>query len=90
MDPCGDRVGLLVIRVWVEAGSEIEAGVGSKRMRARLTAIGDLAERGVEPEIVAAAGIDDVCDQVRRWLTGFLVARDAEAAPDRRGFRPDG
>jgi hypothetical protein len=81
---------LLVIRVWVEAGSEVEAGESSKRMRARLTAIGELAERGVEPEITAAAGIDDVCDQVRRWLTGFLVARNAKAAPDRRGLGPDG
>lgn len=72
----GDRVALLIIRAWVEAGSDPPA------MRARLTATDDLANRATKPRISVAAEIDEICDQVRRWLTGLLVgAGGAEGRP---------
>lgn len=60
-----DRVAVLVIRVWVEPDWP-EPG-----LRARLTVTPDIADRGAAQEVSSASQIDEICDQVRRFLIAF-------------------
>jgi hypothetical protein len=56
-----ERVGVLVIRVWAEAGSQ---------PRARITFSPDIL--GKAPTTMAASSIDEVSLIVQEWLTSFL------------------
>lgn len=61
-----DRTGLLVVRVWVEAGP-----CDSVELRARITRTLDLT---AGPELVtAAATTDQVYATVREWLEAYLA-----------------
>jgi hypothetical protein len=66
MDLAGERVALLIIRVWIENDANAPA------LHARLTATHALADREVMPRITLSANVDEVCDHVRRWLVEFL------------------
>jgi hypothetical protein len=62
MDEPEPLVGVIVVRVWLEQRA-------SPALRARLTRTTDLAAG--ERTVSAAAGADDICDQVRAWLNDF-------------------
>jgi hypothetical protein len=55
-----ERVGVLVIRIWLEAGSG---------PRARITATFDILNE--VPTIVTASSVEEVCSIVREWLQDF-------------------
>jgi hypothetical protein len=57
-----ERVGVLVIRIWVEG----EAGP-----RARITASMDVAQ--ARQTTVMASSVDEACELVRAWLTRFVA-----------------
>jgi hypothetical protein len=59
-----ERVGLMIIRAWSEAGS-------SKPLRAHLRLTSDLGTGFESDEIFA--DIDPVCDLVRLWLERVLT-----------------
>jgi hypothetical protein len=62
MDPeSSERVGVLVIRVWIEAGHQ---------PRARITLSLDIL--GSASTTMVASSVDDVCLIVQEWLTSFL------------------
>ncbi|HJU00821.1 MAG TPA: hypothetical protein VJ966_06390 [Actinomycetes bacterium] len=61
--PGPERTGILVIRVWTEAGSP-------GRLRARLTQTGDLADPA--STLATASDVHGVCDAVEAWLAQFL------------------
>lgn len=67
----GGRTGVLVIRVWLEGGSD-------SSLRARISAARDEAPIGTPDEVVAA-GLEPIVEHVRAWLEQFAAA----AAPDR-------
>lgn len=85
MAPERDRAALLVIRVWVDAGSDPPA------MRARLSATDDLEDREAQPRITVAAEVEDICEQVRTWLGRFLARTAAgdEAPPAHASDAPE-
>ena len=56
-----ERVGVLVIRIWVE---------GEAEPRARITASMDVAQP--RQTTVMASSVDEVCTIVRDWLTRFM------------------
>ncbi len=58
-----DRVAVLVIRVWVEAGSE---------PRARITASLDIVAQATTT--VTASSVDELCTIVRDLVTDFLAS----------------
>jgi hypothetical protein len=60
-----DRVGVLVIRIWTEAGS---------RPRARITASLDITA-GAPTVTIATASPDEACRIVRRLLLEFFDPR---------------
>ncbi len=62
-----DRVGLLIVRAWIEDGADPPA------LRARITITHDLTAREIAPRTFAAAEIDAVCDAVRTWLEAFVA-----------------
>jgi hypothetical protein len=65
-DPSGgpaDRVGVLVVRVWVESGS------GPEALRARLTSRLDVDEEN--EETIGAVSIDEILGLTRAWLERF-------------------
>jgi hypothetical protein len=64
-----ERVALMVIRAWIEAESDPPA------LRARLTEIRDLIDRDDEWHVTARADIEEICEEVRRWLTTFEADR---------------
>ena len=70
-----DRVGVLVARVWLEASP---SGIG---LRGRVTVEMDLLAPGSRVETTAVAGIDEVCDVVRRWMTAFVEGSGAGRSP---------
>jgi hypothetical protein len=55
-----ERVGLLVIRIWLEAGSE---------PRARITATLDILNQ--TPTTMTASSVDEVCSILLEWLRDF-------------------
>jgi hypothetical protein len=59
-----ERVGVLVIRIWVE---------GEAECRARITASMDVAQP--RQTTVMAASVDEACEFVRDWLTRFVATR---------------
>jgi hypothetical protein len=62
-----DRVGVLVVRVWLEAGSQ--------QPRVRIVARVNIAE---PREITrAASSVDEVCELVGDWMAEFLAGRPA-------------
>jgi len=63
-----ERVGLLVVRVWLEGKPE------ERGLRARITHTRDLAE-GAEV-VTAAATPADVYVAVREWLEAYLARRE--------------
>jgi hypothetical protein len=68
------RTGVLVVRVWTEAGAP--------ELRARLIETQGL-DGGTETK-VAAAGVDGICDAVRRWLEAVATrdaVRDVDVTP---------
>jgi hypothetical protein len=67
------RTGLLVIRIWVEAGSDVG-------IRARITRTLDLeAERS---SVVYASSIEDVAAAVSSWLRAFVAATSSPDESD--------
>jgi hypothetical protein len=73
MDEPERRVGVIVIRVWLERRA-------TPPLRARITHTTDL---GARAEVVtAAASVDEICAQVRAWLHDFLSV-PGHAGPDR-------
>jgi hypothetical protein len=63
MDEPQRRIGVIVIRVWLEQRA-------TAALRARITRTVDLAARN---ESVTVAGTaDEICAQVRSWLDDFL------------------
>jgi hypothetical protein len=65
-----DRTGVLILRAWVE-------GRSGDRLRVRVTQVLD----GQESPVTAAANADDVCDQVRRWLTALVESSGTGDTP---------
>ena len=61
--PPPERVAVLAIRVWVEAGSE---------PRARVTATLDVAAE--PPTTFAVSSVDELCDVVGSLVRSFLAA----------------
>jgi hypothetical protein len=62
-----ERAGWLVVRVWLEAGSQ--------QPRARIIAGMDIADG--QEFTRAASSVDEVCEVVRAWMTEFLADRPA-------------
>jgi hypothetical protein len=60
-----DRVAVLVIRVWVEAGSQ---------PRARITASLDIVAQATTTTTVTASSVDELCTIVRDLVTDFLAS----------------
>ena len=58
------RSGLLVIRIWTEAGDE-------RNIRARVTSVLDVEGPST---VAAAASIDDIAEIVTRWAQEFVAA----------------
>jgi hypothetical protein len=58
-----ERVGVLVIRVWIEAGVQ---------PRARITASLDIAAE-TTAQTIAASSVDEICAIVRDLLMDFLA-----------------
>jgi hypothetical protein len=63
MNGGAERVGVLVIRIWVE---------GEVEPRARITASMDLAQP--RQTSVMVASVDEACELVRDWLTRFVAS----------------
>jgi hypothetical protein len=59
-----ERVGILILRAWLDPGAE-------PRLRVRITHTLDIDRH--EPTVEAAAMVEDACDVVRAWLTEFLA-----------------
>ncbi len=60
--PLRERTGVLVLRVWIEAGTD--------EFRARITAESEL---GAEERVtVVASSLDEIIEFVRRWVQEFL------------------
>ena len=58
-----ERTGVLVLRVWIEAGTD--------EFRARITAEREL---GGEERVTAVAGsLDEIIEFVRRWVDEFVA-----------------
>jgi transposase-like protein len=67
--PLRERTGVLVLRVWIEAGSE--------EFRARITAESEL---GAGERVTAVAGsLDEILEFIRRWVDDFISADDQES-----------
>ena len=62
--PPSERTGVLVLRVWIEAGSE-------SGFRARITVEDELGSH--ERVSVIAGSIEQVVEFVERWLKGFVA-----------------
>ena len=62
-DGVGDRVSLLVLRVWAAGESERE------RLRIRATTVTDVTVARPEAQTVVMADHEQVCEFVRAWLT---------------------
>ena len=69
MDTPRPTSGFLVLRVWHDATRA--DGVG-----ARLLSVGG----DDELTLAVAAGIDDICDAVRRWLVDYVAAEGPDQA----------
>jgi hypothetical protein len=69
--PTGERTGVLVLRVWIEAGSD--------EFRARITAESELGS--ADRVTAVAASMEEILDFIRDWVDEFLAgaARDASA-----------
>jgi hypothetical protein len=68
------RVGLMVIRLWVEKGRAAE-------VRARITRTVDLAAR--DETVTTVTSVAEICTQVRTWVHEFLPG-SAQRAPEPR------
>ncbi len=64
-----ERVGVLVIRIWLEPSDEARPG-----FRARLTRTDDVVTG--EHTVLAAASAEEVVRLVADWLDEFLAAGD--------------
>ena len=62
----GERAGVLIIRMWVEPGTE-------GGLRARLTESRDLASR--DQTTHAAASVDEIVERVRVWAQEVIEAQ---------------
>lgn len=61
--PLRERTGVLVLRVWIEAGTD--------EFRARITAESEL---GAEERVtVVASSLDEIIEFVRRWVQEFVA-----------------
>jgi hypothetical protein len=56
-------VGVLIVRVWLEAGH-------AAQLRARITRTFDIALD--EPEVIVTSSVEEVHATVRRWLDDFV------------------
>jgi hypothetical protein len=70
-----DRVGVLVLRIWIEPSA---AGAG---LRGRASAAMDIVEQPQRLESIGVAGVDDICDVVRRWATAFFEGSSVHPWP---------
>ncbi|MFE9061180.1 hypothetical protein [Streptomyces violaceusniger] len=60
--------GILIVRVWYEPGQ-------TPALRARLLVVNSAQQA---PAVYsAAAGLDDVCEQVREWLQNWSLSMEA-------------
>ena len=60
--PLRERTGVLVLRVWIEAGTD--------EFRARLTAESEL---GTGERVTAVAGsLEEIVEFIRRWVDEFV------------------
>jgi hypothetical protein len=59
-----DRVGVLVVRVWIEGDSETS-------LRARITRTLDILSG--EEEVATTSSVDEVLTRVRLWLEEFVA-----------------
>ena len=62
--PPSERTGVLVLRVWIEAGSE-------SGLRARITVEDELGSH--ERVSVVAGSIEQIVEFVEQWLKGFVA-----------------
>jgi hypothetical protein len=62
----GDPVGVIVVRVWREPAHPVA-------LRARVTAVADVAGRGEQEEVVVST-VDEIVDAVRRFVAPFAEA----------------
>jgi hypothetical protein len=65
MDKPKPRVGVIVVRVWLEERA-------APTLRARITRTVDVAAH--DETVTMAASVDEICTQVRTWLDDFLSA----------------
>jgi hypothetical protein len=61
--PSSERTGVLVLRVWIEAGPE-------NGIRARITAENELGSR--DRISVIAGSVEQVIEFVEQWVRGFV------------------
>jgi hypothetical protein len=62
--PPSERTGVLVLRVWIEAGSE-------SGLRARITTENELGSQ--ERVSVVAGTVEQVVEFVEQWVRGFVA-----------------
>ena len=62
--PPSERTGVLVLRVWIEAGSE-------SGLRARITTENELGSQ--ERVSVVAGTVEQVVEFVEQWVKGFVA-----------------
>ena len=63
--PNGERTGVLVLRVWIEAGSG--------EFRARITAEDELGSR--DRVTAVAGGVEEILELIRAWVADFVRPR---------------
>lgn len=63
--PNGERTGVLVLRVWIEAGTD--------EFRARMTAEDELGSG--ERVTVVAGSIEEILEFIRTWVADFVRPR---------------
>ena len=63
--PNGERTGVLVLRVWIEAGTD--------EFRARITAEDELGSG--ERVTVVAGSIEEILEFIRTWVADFVRPR---------------
>ena len=63
--PNGERTGVLVLRVWIEAGTD--------EFRARMTAEDELGSG--ERVTVVAGSLEEILEFIRTWVADFVRPR---------------
>ncbi len=61
-----NRVGVVLVRVWLEPGN------GTTLLKARITARLDINEQA--EKVTAGASVDEICDRIRVLLEEFVAS----------------